>query len=88
MAKSLPTPFKPPPPTTLLWWRHGFADAKRRRLFTQKLTFSKIRVSVTQICKFDCKNQGEVLRDDFSSFLLRKLAAASKRSKIERALGI
>ena len=52
MAKSLPTPFNPPPPTTLLMWRHGFARAKRRKF---KFSIFKVRISATQICKFNTK---------------------------------
>jgi len=36
----------------------------------------------------DTKEDLQVFRGDFWGFLLRKLAAASRRSKIERALGI
>ena len=63
MAKSLPTPFKPPPPTTLLWWRHGFADAKRRRF---KIIFSRYGSRwvkfEAEIYKFDFKFERKKLR--------------------------
>jgi len=73
------SPLPPTYPTARERWRHSFADAKRRKF---KFSIFAVRVSVTQICKFNFKFERKKLRR--SIFVLDEAETTEERERTSR----